>query len=146
MEFLETYQKNTMEIDEIKEEKLRNGLTNECKKVIDEAYLKMSGKEEELEVKLYERKSDLLNRIKTETDLNYDMLMSCVGAILGVVIGHCVQKVSQLVAEMCKNMTKETFGTLSPLDIIYGDSHIDETMIFLFLMIIIMFAVYKKPI
>lgn len=125
------YQKCTMDIDEMKKGELKNGSTTKCKNQIDNLYSKLSQKEIEIEVELYKRKSSLLNEIKVNSSLNYDMIISGGGAFLGAILGYYLQETIQFIIELVTRIKEGSLFQLSPKEIVYGDSFIGWIVIFL---------------
>lgn len=141
MEQSKEYQKCITNIDKFKEKELHKGLTTKCKKIIDETYTKIYGKEAELELDLYKRKRYLLDDIKANSDLKYDMMMSGIGAFLGAVVGYSFQEIIQVFSELWTNIQEKTISQLSPLEIIYNGNWIGEFVIFF---IMVLLVLYRK--
>lgn len=118
MELLSIYQKCIMNIDEIKEEELQKGLTTKCKRVINETYSKISGKEGELELELYKRKRCLLNDVKVTSSLTYDVMMSIASAFIGAFTGYTFDENILFLNSVVVALKNRTFFQGDPIEIL----------------------------
>lgn len=114
-----TYQQYINEIEECKNV-FSLGVTSKCKKLIDCCYLECV-KEEDIELKVYERKAVLLSNKNYICNSNYDFLMAIVGGFVGAVITYSIDDMQINLTESIDLAKNGEFFKQNPMQIIYGN-------------------------
>ncbi len=114
-----TYQQYINEIEECKNE-FSLGVTSKCKKLIDCCYLECV-KEEDIELKVYERKAVLLSDKNYLCNANYDFLMSIAGGFIGAIIAYSIDDMRISLTEIIDLIKNGEFFKQNPMQIIYGN-------------------------
>lgn len=113
------YQQYINEIEECKN-KISEGMTSNCKKLIDECYSECV-KKRVTELELYDRKAVLFNDKNYIANSYYDFLMSIAGGFIGAIIGYSIDDMQISLTENIDLIKNGEFFKQNPMQIIYGN-------------------------